>query len=251
MSWDTMSWAKAQRTGSVGAKAVLMALAEYADEVHSCYPSQETIGHDTEQSVSTVYRHIKALIKAGIITKEHRAGIGDGRSTDRYVLLVATGQIDGGSIGQNGGGNRSLLTDKHQEHQEEQHTSPSGNVQTELPTVAAIRERRSSYPDEFDLAWLAYPKNKGAKMDAYNSWRASVVIADRQGVKRERRIEALITAARNYALDCETNNRSIEHVMHGATFWGPRERWRPWFRSVTKERSHVPSWATGQKAAGA
>jgi pyocin large subunit-like protein len=51
MSVDALSWAKKQRAGSPAAKCVLMILADYADEHGVCWPSQETLARESEQSV--------------------------------------------------------------------------------------------------------------------------------------------------------------------------------------------------------
>jgi len=42
MSFQALAWAWEQRTGSAGRKAVLGALAQFADEHGVCYPSQES-----------------------------------------------------------------------------------------------------------------------------------------------------------------------------------------------------------------
>ena len=88
--WHTMAWARSVRTGSPGTKAVLMVLAEHADEANSCWPSQQTIAESTEQSVRNVQRQLGALEAAGFIRRQHRypAG-GAGRTSDRYVLILS------------------------------------------------------------------------------------------------------------------------------------------------------------------
>jgi hypothetical protein len=87
MSFDTLVWARNARTGSVGRKAVLLVLAEYADEADSCYPSQATIAAATEQSVRTVRGQLADLEAAGLLRREHRARPDGGRTSDRYYLL--------------------------------------------------------------------------------------------------------------------------------------------------------------------
>lgn len=270
MSWETLVWAKAQRTGSVGAKAILMALAEYADERHSCYPGQDTLAWATEQSPSTVYRHLKSLEKMNFITREHRPGEGGGRATDRYVLLVemATGQIDDmpeatGQIDDMGGegnrstdtgGNRSLVTDRTPGTPGDIFTTPSGPPRSvdDLPTVDAVRMRRATYPPIFEAAWLAYPPNRRVeKRAAYKAWRTRVTEAVKQGIPIERRIGALQTAAANYATECAARNRDADHIKHPATFWGPSDPWRDYVRRPAADdaaTAGVPSWATGQRA---
>lgn len=84
-----MTWARAQRTGSPGSKAVLMVLADYADERGTCWPAQETIAWETEMSTSTVYRRLRDLEALGLVTTE-RSKRPDGTWwPNRYRLALA------------------------------------------------------------------------------------------------------------------------------------------------------------------
>jgi hypothetical protein len=81
------AWAAEQRVGDVATKATLLLLANYADEKFSCFPSQETIAEETEQSVSTVYRQLKRLEnKLKLIRREKRYDSLGKRTSDRYIL---------------------------------------------------------------------------------------------------------------------------------------------------------------------
>lgn len=92
--FDHMAWAKAQKTGSVGRKAVLMALAERTGDKPTCFPSQELIAAETEQSVRTVRRALDDLEAAGFISHERRyttedgVALGRGKACNRYTLLI-------------------------------------------------------------------------------------------------------------------------------------------------------------------
>jgi DNA-binding MarR family transcriptional regulator len=70
MSWQATAWAIKQATGSTRRKAVLMALANYADANGECWPSQERLARDTEQSVDSVQRHSDALEQLKLIERE-------------------------------------------------------------------------------------------------------------------------------------------------------------------------------------
>jgi hypothetical protein len=85
--WETLAWARRVRTGSPGKKAVLMVLAEHADEANSCFPSQKLIADATEQSERTVRSQLADLEKGGFLRRERRDDAG-GRKTDRYFLVV-------------------------------------------------------------------------------------------------------------------------------------------------------------------
>lgn len=113
MSIQAMMWAKRQRLkplgGTVAHRAILMVLADYADEGGECFPGQELIGWETEQSVRTIRRHLGDLETWGLFRREARFHIDErtGRSqrtSDRFVLAldmevadeagVPTGQVD-------------------------------------------------------------------------------------------------------------------------------------------------------------
>jgi DNA-binding transcriptional ArsR family regulator len=92
--YDTMAWAKRQQTGSVGRKAVLMALAERTGEEPTCFPSQRLLAEETEQGERTVRRHLDDLETAGLITSSRRYVGADGeplprgKACNQYRLLV-------------------------------------------------------------------------------------------------------------------------------------------------------------------
>jgi hypothetical protein len=72
MSWQATAWAMRQITGSARRKLVLLALAYYADKNGVCWPSQETLARDTEQSVDTVQRQLDVLQKVKQIQRERK-----------------------------------------------------------------------------------------------------------------------------------------------------------------------------------
>lgn len=89
MSARAVTWAHAQSTGNAARKAVLVALADMADEAHSCWPPQAMLATMTEQSARSVRRHLSALEEAGLIIRAHRGGAAGGRTSDRYTLPVS------------------------------------------------------------------------------------------------------------------------------------------------------------------
>src|SRR5882757_8084567 len=91
MSWQAIAWSIRQATGSARRKLLLLALANYADENGVCWPSQETLGRDTEQSLDTVQRQLAALEKLKLLTRERmpkRRGQWQGH---RYKLALQEG----------------------------------------------------------------------------------------------------------------------------------------------------------------
>ena len=70
MSWKATAWALGQTTGAARRKLLLLALANYADETGVCWPSQETLARDTEQSVDTVQRQLDVLEQLKLLKRE-------------------------------------------------------------------------------------------------------------------------------------------------------------------------------------
>src|SRR5216684_7003966 len=70
MSWQATAWAIRQTTGAARRKLILLALASYADKNGVCWPSQETLARDSEQSVDTVQRQLDVLEKQKRIYRE-------------------------------------------------------------------------------------------------------------------------------------------------------------------------------------
>lgn len=100
MSNEAITWAYRQ-TITNGSKFVLVALADMADEAHSCYPGQTKLAQMTGQSDRTVRRQLAELELAGYITRRRRFDKHGHRTSDRYtlpvdadVLAIPTGQND-------------------------------------------------------------------------------------------------------------------------------------------------------------
>src|SRR6476619_978800 len=83
MSWQATAWAVKRVTGSPQRKLLLLTLANYADDLGYCWPSQKTLSDDTEQSSDTVQRHLKRLAADGHLTIEQRA-----RASGRWPALA-------------------------------------------------------------------------------------------------------------------------------------------------------------------
>jgi hypothetical protein len=90
MSVQALTWAFAIEVGQSTRKLILIALADYADDEHRCWPSQAKLAARAECSVDTVQRHLDTLEAAGLIRRESRGRQGGGRGTDMYVLAVGT-----------------------------------------------------------------------------------------------------------------------------------------------------------------
>lgn len=143
MSSQAVAWAIVHTAGGMSAKAVLLSLANYANEYGECWASQATIAEGAECSVRQVRRILTDLEQRGLIERERRGGAGKGRDTDMIRLRMrelpailtarkrddeqpdkmaasppdklspspATGHPVRGATGQIGGGNRTTVSD--------------------------------------------------------------------------------------------------------------------------------------------
>lgn len=87
MSIKAMNWAWSVERLRPVERLVLLALADYADEHASCFPSQEAIAERSCCSDRTV-RRVLEMFESSEIIKRSRRYIAGERSSDRYVLAI-------------------------------------------------------------------------------------------------------------------------------------------------------------------
>ncbi|HAU3085884.1 TPA: helix-turn-helix domain-containing protein [Salmonella enterica subsp. salamae] len=88
MSMTLMAWAMAIKTGNPIRKLVLIKLADNANDNGECWPSYQHIADHCECSRSAVRSHIDALIGMGVLTKENRMGINNGKGNTSNVYYL-------------------------------------------------------------------------------------------------------------------------------------------------------------------
>ena len=88
MSGHVLSWAYKQTAGSASAKAVLVKLADNANDEGVCWPSIRRIADETELGRSTVISKIQELQNAGLISVQRRRD-GQRQGTSVYQLHIA------------------------------------------------------------------------------------------------------------------------------------------------------------------
>lgn len=87
MSVQAITWALSVKAGSPSAKALLLALANYADEFGVCWPGQARLANETDQSVDSVQRRLIDLEGLGLLSRSPRARRNNGRyGGDIYTL---------------------------------------------------------------------------------------------------------------------------------------------------------------------
>ncbi|HZK06447.1 MAG TPA: helix-turn-helix domain-containing protein, partial [Actinomycetaceae bacterium] len=91
---------------------VMLALADFADEDGTCWPSQATLARRARVGVRTLRTHVKRLEELGLLGRARRGGGGRGRQSDVYVLRVgARLPAQGGAeAGAGPGGVKSQVT---------------------------------------------------------------------------------------------------------------------------------------------
>lgn len=208
------------RCGGVGMKATLSTLAEYAgdrDGTWSCYPSQQRLADETEQSVRTVRRQIDELVERGVIVSVQR-NTGAGRTSNLYVfvldaLLGPADTVTGGPQRTPDAAHRSPETD------------PSGHLVSdellgELPpegTTSSTVVDRAETERQFDLFWNVYPKRNGKRLgrgDALTHF-GRLTIDDRRAAYR---------GAVNYRAACDAGAT----IAADAFRWLRKRRFEDW-----------------------
>lgn len=86
MSFQAVTWAIDQKTGSPSAKAVLWSIANYANDQWCAWPFQETIAEDSEQSTDSVGKRIAELAAAGLMRRIKLKRFG--RRTHDFLILA-------------------------------------------------------------------------------------------------------------------------------------------------------------------
>ncbi|MFM8116398.1 helix-turn-helix domain-containing protein [Klebsiella pneumoniae] len=90
MSMTLMAKAMAIKTGNPIRKLVLIKLADNANDYGECWPSYKHIADHCECSKSAVRDHIDALISMGLLVKENRPGVknGKGNASNLYCMKL-------------------------------------------------------------------------------------------------------------------------------------------------------------------
>lgn len=204
MSNRALNWAFDQDVSPAGAKFVLVALADFADEAHSCYPAQERLARMTGQSVASVGRHLTALERAGFIARQRRTSARGYRTSDRFVLHVnmPTRQFANNAETQSPTHQfvPGLPVNLREEPSVEPPTEPPGT-----PIVPAAAD------ELFDRFWSTYPRRAG-KQAARKAWDKAIATTDP---------EVIIAAAAAHADD---PNRVQQYTAHPST-WLNQGRW--------------------------
>ena len=197
MSIASLSWAKKQVTGSPTLKAVLSAVADYADERGIAWPSQEQLAKDTEMSTRTILRALATLEENGFLARKRRNRSDGTRASDIiYLNLKRQNQSDNQPHDTVSGDNLSCDNDgltkvTHSPNLPDREsplirdtTYPSCEPPIELPYEQPIENslrspkspekkkikinKKPDYHGDFNMLWAEY--HEGSKLKAYEAW---------------------------------------------------------------------------------
>lgn len=242
MSYQAINWAYDAAVSGT-AKSVLVALANFADEEGSCFPSQTRISHMTGTSERTVRRAITHLEAVGLLSKTTRYGGVDGRKSNRYMLHLDVVELDDPEVDEVAPVDdlpdtttarsdenlpdtlaaRSGPTGHSDRHLPANLTGPTGHSDlltinepptepSELTTLPAALEIPEP-PSTFDDFWNVYPRHVAKR---------TCEAAFAKAVKRAGRASVIVDGARRFAED--PNLPPAQFIPHPST-WLNQDRW--------------------------
>ena len=214
-----MNWAYCRKVGSAAAKAVLVSLANQANDRAECWPSIETIATRVELSSRSVIANIQFLIDRGFLAREVRPGDGSGRKSNRYRLLM--GQSESNSQR----GKVKLLHLGQGEDGAGQSENDAGQSEGDSPKQSLTVKEQTL----FDQAWNCRPRHPNDnRTAAIKAWNARV----RAGISAEE----LLEGRKRYAKHCRAEGTNPKFVKHTSTFFGPNRYWeQDWSVQATLE----------------
>ena len=182
MSWQAQAWAMKQTVGGPAGKLILLALANYADDAGSCFPSVARLAVECECTKRTVFTWLETLEKMGLISRENRSRDNGSNSTSRYTLaleITADPQKPDGEKISSGGENFAppLVKPLHGDGEiispPEPTTYPSSlpkdlfgessevEKETDLTSQASVQTRERARGNGFEAFWELYPNKVG------------------------------------------------------------------------------------------
>ena len=199
MSIKAMSWAWEQATTSSGAKLVLLALADHANDDGECWPGMKRIAEKCGMSARQVSNHVTNLQQAGLISTSRRCRDDHKYSTYLYQLNL-TSSGSGVPVGQ-------------------RKSASSGPAEVGFRAEPSLENRQlepslssSSVDDGFAEFWAIYPRKvgKGAARKAWNKARKTATT------------EQIVAGCNLYA--SLRRKQDPQYTAHPAT-WLNAERW--------------------------
>ena len=149
-----------------GRKFVAMALADFADENWSCYPSVAQLAEYTAQGEKTVRDHLDGLEKDGIISR-NRQRREDG-TLGRYRFFIQRRNLPMANIARGENPTEPAADFATQNP----HIEPSYSLSETSSDAQKPAKKRNSYPEPFEALWKAYPTDANmSKKEAFDAWK--------------------------------------------------------------------------------
>lgn len=190
MSFQAMAWAVKQKVGNATGKAILLMLANYADEGGRCFPSQETLANECECSKRSILDWLQKFEDMGLLRRERRHGAGGYRRADVLTLNLGAAFSP-------------------ENNSRENPSKPKCSTFTAEPITEPINTSLECASHDFDEFWALYP-NKVGKRAAEKAFAAA----------RKRISQADLIAG----LVAYVNKRDDRHWCNPAT-WLNQDRW--------------------------
>ncbi|EOI6427544.1 helix-turn-helix domain-containing protein [Yersinia enterocolitica] len=238
MSMDLMVKAFKVPVGNPLRKLILVKLADNANDQGECWPSYGNIANLCECSKSAVKSHITALIEMGIVKKENRLGVnnGKGNTSNVYYLNISNEiPVPPKSIAPVPSESTPMFSGdlpvppKSIAPVPSESTRISHSFEPVIESViepnntiapsgddAPAKRIKNDYSAEFETAWANYPKREGSnsKPAAFKCWNVRL----KEGVTSE----VLLAGVERYARFCQAKGQTnTAYVMQATRFFGP------------------------------
>jgi hypothetical protein len=211
LSIQDISWALRQDVRPAGAKLLLIALANYTNEHHVCWPSKTRLALDCSMDKRQICRHLAELQEKGLVKVEERYQ--DGAQITSLVTLSVTQCIVTPSVVEDtppsGVDVTPPVAQKTPPQWRGRHTEPSLEPSMNLKNIS---------DEDFERFWKAYPRRDGPNP------KATALTAWKKAVKKED-AETILTATTAYAKECEVKGIVKTQFVPMASTWLNQERW--------------------------
>lgn len=236
MSLKAMTCAMALRGVTASEKLLLLALANYADEEMSCYPSQRRLAADTCLTPRTIWTLLNGLEKRGMISRKENTRRDGSRSSDSITLHFTgevTEAISGGAEIISGGVPKSLPGGVEM-------VSPLTSFEPVIDPVKGTHcpaKPNRVREDWFSKGWDAYPRQGRERSKS----RDKTLPIWREAARRAGGGERLVAAVQRYVR--EDKQHKGECGPPGFHRWLNDGKWEHWL-----PEARAPSASSGVSA---
>lgn len=217
MSNEALNWAWKVTGLPSTQKFLLVALADFADEAHSCYPGQAKLAEMVGVHRQAVSRNLGQLEAAGFISRQRRQRDDGYRSSDRFVLAVGEDISCPRIVRTNDDDLMSAKTRSYVRETGGQEPSVEPSVNPQYPSMVSPAISADDDLDSlFAEAWASWPKRTERK----KSFQKFKLIAGRHSSRDVRVLVGVIKKFGDaYAATTETR------FVPALCVWLNGERW--------------------------